>query len=145
MRDCRRNISVCGALLLFSFGLLNCGRMTCLAFMPLFDKLDLTYPCICLTLPGSMSIIQGGLGNLNFIWTLFKMKSYTQNSFSLVPPYNMGTKVHKDRLVFFSNIHSIPGLSMWHLTVAGSLNSKAVAQCFRSQEAETPRSFMPWS
>lgn len=65
-------------------GLFNCGGMTSLAFMSQLASQDVSYPHTCLLLPSRMSVTQGGLGNLNFIWLPIRNGSFIQDDFSLV-------------------------------------------------------------
>lgn len=76
--DFPRNVPLCGPLISFSLtGLFNCEETICLpppTFMSQLAHQDVSYPCICLSLPSRMPVTQAGLGNLNFIWPLFKME-----------------------------------------------------------------------
>lgn len=43
-----------------------------------------------------MSVIEGGLENLDFIWPPFKMEALIQDGFSLVPSYRRIFRIHKE-------------------------------------------------
>lgn len=64
---------LCGTLTRFSLvGLFNSRRVTCL---DLCLNQDVSYSLTDLSLPSRMSVTQGGLERLNFIWPLLKMEA----------------------------------------------------------------------